>query len=93
MPDHHETDDARLARLRDATGTLQPSAAVLARLDAVVTARLRSPPAWMLIAGRARPLALGAAVLTAAMLFLGWRAERTFEEQVARSAYVLEAMP
>lgn len=93
MRDHHETDDARLARLRAATGTLQPSAATLARLEAAVAARLRSPPAWLIIAGRARPLALGAAALTALMLFLGWRAEQTFEEQVSRSAYVLEALP
>ncbi|GAO01730.1 hypothetical protein [Anaeromyxobacter sp. PSR-1] len=89
----HETDDARLARLRAATEALAPPAALVARLEAAVAARLREPPAWMLIAGRARPLALGAAALTAAMLLLGWRAERTFEDQVSRSAYVLEAMP
>jgi hypothetical protein len=93
MRDHHETDDAHLARLRDATATLHPSAAVVARLEAAVAARLRSPPAWMIIAGRARPLALGAAALTAAMLVLGWRAERTFEDRVSRAASVLEALP
>ncbi|ABC80332.1 hypothetical protein [Anaeromyxobacter dehalogenans] len=93
MRDHDESDDARLARLRDATGALHPSAAVVARLEAAVAARLRSPPAWMAIAGGARPIALGAAALTAAMLLLGWRADRTFEEQVSRAAYVLEVLP
>lgn len=89
----HESDDARLARIRGATEALAPPAGLIARLEATVAARLREPPAWMLIAGRARPLALGALALTAGMLFLGWRAEGRFEEQVARSPYVLEALP